>query len=31
MEIHSNVWNSEFTIIPGVLTALLGAGRHRNI
>lgn len=31
MEIHSNVWNSEFTIIPGVLTALLGANRHQNI
>ena len=31
MEVHSNIWNPEFTVIPGVLTALLGAGRYRNI
>ena len=31
MEVHSNIWNPEFTVILRVLTALLGVGRHQNI
>ena len=31
MEVHSDIWNPEFTVIPGVLTVLLGANRNQNI
>ena len=31
MEVHSDIWNPEFTVIPGVLAVLLGANRNQNI
>ena len=30
MEVHSDIWNPEFTVIPGVLAVLLGANRNQK-